>query len=165
MIRGMDEYEQNAGEWRTAAESTFSGAMELFRSNNFFVWFPAATLAHHALEQVLKSALIRVGYTIAKGRPQDGYAWGHELVKLAQLLASKRQDFPLEILKDLAVFDAFFDELRYPQASALARICPVLLAKSDPPRGPREGAFGARQRCVLARAKCYCGLGTAAPGG
>lgn len=107
---------QNASEWRLAAESTFSGAMELFRSKNTFVLFPAAILPHHALEQVLKSALIRAGYSIGKGRHEDGFAWGHELVILAQHLASKRRDFPLEIFKDLAVFDAFFDELRYPQA-------------------------------------------------
>jgi hypothetical protein len=87
----------------------------LFQSGNMFVWFPAAVLAHHTLETLLKSALIREGYTIAKGKPQDGCVWGHNLVELAQLLASKRQDFPCQLSKDLAVFDAFFNELRYPQ--------------------------------------------------
>jgi hypothetical protein len=85
---------------------------------HFFVWFPAAILARHALEQVLKSALLRAGYTIANGRPQDSYVWGHNLVKLAQILAAKREDSSLEILKDHpAVFDAFFCELRYSQAT------------------------------------------------
>jgi HEPN domain-containing protein len=111
----MDKYAQDAGEWRLAAESTFSGALMLFRSPNFFVWFPAAILAHHALEKLLKSALIREGYAIAKGeRPHC--VWGHDLVALARRLASKRPDFPLEVSRDLAVFDAFFDELRYPRA-------------------------------------------------
>jgi hypothetical protein len=92
----MDNCTQDAGEWRLAAECTFSGAVILFRSANPFVWFPAAILAHHALEQVLKSALIREGYAIARGKPQDGCVWGHSLVELAQLLASKRQDFPCQ---------------------------------------------------------------------
>lgn len=88
----------------------------LFRSSNFMLWFPAAILAHLALEQLLKSALLQAGCPIAQGKPQAGYAWGHKLVELAQLLASKRREFPSDILNGLAVFDAYFDELRYPQA-------------------------------------------------
>lgn len=116
MMWRMDKYAQDAMEWRMAAESTFSGALKLFRSKNFFVWFSAAILAHHALEKILKSALICAGYRIAKGKPEDGCVWGHDLVRLAELLAQSRSDFPMEMLPDLAIFDAFFEELRYPQA-------------------------------------------------
>ena len=57
------------------------------------------------------------GCPVTKGRPQEGCAWGHNLVALARLLASKRREFPADVLKDnLAVFDAYHDELRYPQA-------------------------------------------------
>ena len=90
--------------------------MMLFQSHNFFVWFPAAILAHHALEKLLKSALIQQGYTVGKGKREHGYVWGHNLRELARLLASRCSDFPEDTLDDLAVFDTFFDELRYPQA-------------------------------------------------
>jgi hypothetical protein len=114
--RCMDKLTQDPGEWRFAAECTSSGALTLFQSSNIFNWFPAAILAHHALEKLLKSALIREGCAITNGKPQEGCVWGHDLVKLAELLASKRQDFPRQLSEDLAVFDAFFDELRYPRS-------------------------------------------------
>ena len=94
----------------------FLGAIKLFQSKNYLVWFPAAVLGHLALEQLLKSAVIQAGCPVTKGRPQNGHAWGHSLLALAQLLRSKRRDFPADVLKDdLAVFDAYHDELRYPQ--------------------------------------------------
>ena len=109
-------YEQDSREWRMASECTFSGALELFRSRNPFVWFPAALLGHFALEQLLKSALLESGCRIEKFRNRAGNAWGHNLVELAEVLASKRPDFPIAVYPDLAVFDAFFEELRYPRA-------------------------------------------------
>jgi hypothetical protein len=113
----MDEYTKDPSEWRMSSECMFSGAMTLFQSKNFLEWFPAAILGHLALEQLLKSAAIQAGCPVTKGRPQEGRVWGHNLVALAQLLASKRRDFPADRLKeDLAVFDAYHDELRYPQA-------------------------------------------------
>lgn len=113
----MDEYTKDPSEWRMSSECMFSGATTLFQAKNYLQWFPAAVLGHLALEQLLKSAVIQAGCPVAKGRPQEGYAWGHNLVALAQLLASKRRDFPADMLKDdLAVFDAYHDELRYPQA-------------------------------------------------
>lgn len=91
--------------------------MKLFQSRDYLVWFPAAVLGHLALEQLLKSAAIQAGCPVTKGKPQEGYAWGHSLVDLAQLLASKRREFPADLLKDdLAIFDAYHGELRYPQA-------------------------------------------------
>jgi hypothetical protein len=115
----MDNIAHDAREWRLASECTFLGAMTLFRSKNFLVWFPAAVLGHLALEQLLKSALTQAGCPLRKGQTQAGYAWGHKLVELAQLLASKQRELPTDVLKDLAVFDAFFGELRYPQTVEL----------------------------------------------
>jgi HEPN domain-containing protein len=119
----IDKYTQDAQEWRMAAEHTFEAATLLFNLNNPYVWFSATLLGHHALEMLLKSALLREGCKIAKGD-----VWGHNLEKLAKLLASKRQDFSLKISFHpempllsrktyLARYDVFFDELRYPNAT------------------------------------------------
>jgi HEPN domain-containing protein len=124
----IDKYAQDAREWRMAAENTLQAAMLLFNLNNPFVWFSAAILGHHALEMLLKSALIREGCTVAPGKPEEGFVWGHDLQRLANLLASKRQDFSLKISPRweipllscptyLARYDVFFNELRYPNAS------------------------------------------------
>src|ERR1035437_5389214 len=57
----MDDYTKDPSEWRMSSECTFLGAMTLFQSKNFLVWFPAAGLGHLALEQLLKSAVIQAG--------------------------------------------------------------------------------------------------------
>lgn len=109
--------------WRRNAESTFDAATLLFNLNNPSVWFSAAILGHHALEMLLKSALLREGCKIAKGD-----VWGHALEVLASRLVSKRPEFSLKISPHpllrlipcktyLARYDAFFNELRYPSAS------------------------------------------------
>src|SRR5437762_12653986 len=98
------------------AEATFRAAKLLFEHPDLSFWFSASVLGHHALEMLLKSALIRVGCIVSRGKPEDGYVWGHDLEKLAPLLASKRQDFCTHVFSQLARFDAFFDELRYPKA-------------------------------------------------
>ena len=98
------------------------------RAKNPFVWLSATMLGHHALEMLLKSALIREGCLVAKGNPEDGFVWGHNLQKLAELLISKRPDFSPEVgphpeiillscATYLARYDAIFNELRYPGAS------------------------------------------------
>src|SRR5437867_2990678 len=110
----IDKYARDAEAWRTEAEATFDAATLLFR-HNFSFWFSASILGHHALEMLLKSALIRTGYTVANGKQEDGYVWGHDLGQLARLLASKRPGFSPH-LTHLARFDAF-QELRYPQTS------------------------------------------------
>jgi len=113
----MDDYTKDPCEWRMSSECMFLGAVKLFQSKDYLVWFPAAVLGHLALEQLLKSAAIQAGCPVTKGSPQEGHAWGHDLVALAQLLASIRREFPAGTLKDdLAVFNAYHDELRYPQA-------------------------------------------------
>jgi hypothetical protein len=104
----------------------FQSATLLFNLNDPCVWFPAALLGHHALEMLLKSALIREGCPLEKGKPEG--VWGHNLEKLATLLESKRQDFSLQIPPNpeiplissrtyLARYDVFFNELRYPTGS------------------------------------------------
>lgn len=111
-----------------AAERTFQAATLLFDLNIPLVWFSAALLGHHALEMLIKSALIREGCPVEKGKTEDGFVWGHDLGKLVKLLASKRQDFSLQISSHpeipllscttyLARYDTFFNELRYPNAS------------------------------------------------
>lgn len=102
--------------------------------------FPAATLEHLALEGLLKTALIREGFTIFDPTKlkqlssgtlrKDQCAWGHTLVALARLLAGKRTEFelqkplrgvfppheyPVTIEGGLEIFDPYFSELRYPQ--------------------------------------------------
>lgn len=112
-----------------AAERTFEAAVLLFNVSNPFLWFSAAMLGHHALEMLLKSALIRAGCSVREGgRPEDGFVWGHDLEKLATLLHSARPDFSgnipphpevelISVSTYFARYNAIFNELRYPQAS------------------------------------------------
>jgi HEPN domain-containing protein len=128
-MASIDKYTQDAREWRMAAERTFEAGTLLFNHlNNPFLYFSAALLGHHALEMLLKSALIREGYPLEKGKTEEGCVWGHDLEKLAALLASKRPDFSLQIPLRLEIpllscktylgrYNAFFNELRYPGAS------------------------------------------------
>lgn len=124
----VDKFARDAETWRCHAEDSFSAARRLFNINDPSLWFSAALLAHHALEMLLKAALIREGFTVAKGKPQDGFVWGHSTEELAQLLNTKRPDFSLNIRHRrripliscptyLARYDAIFNELRYPSAS------------------------------------------------
>ncbi len=68
-----NKHTQDAEAWRRNAESTFDAATLLFSLNNPSVWFSAAMLGHHALEMLLKSALLREGCKIAKDD-----VWGHD---------------------------------------------------------------------------------------
>jgi hypothetical protein len=125
----IDQYTKDAREWRKYAEYAYDGAILLFDSPNPFVWFSAAMLGHHALEMLLKSALICAGCPIVeKGKPEDGSVWGHDLEKLAALLASKRPHFSLQIRTRWGIpllscktylgrYNAFFEELRYPRTA------------------------------------------------
>ncbi len=129
--RKIDEFAANAAEWVNAAMGAFEAAKLLFYIENPRLWFSAAILGHHALEMLLKAALIQEGFTVAKGKPWDGFVWGHKTEELAQLLHTKRPEFSINIpdkwdfLFDcptyLARYDAFFDELRYP-TSPLQRV-------------------------------------------
>src|SRR5580704_6568324 len=69
-----------------------------------FLFFPAATLGHHALEMYLKSAMIASGMTVFNQRElksldagvnlaEADCAWGHNLVKLAETLAQRNAVF------------------------------------------------------------------------
>jgi len=113
----IDEYTRDGRQWRLAAERTFQAATLLPPFSDT-----------HALEMLLKSALIREGCPVEKGKPEDGFVWGHDLEKLVKLLTSKRRDFSLQIPVNpemplissqtyLARDDVFFDELRYPTSS------------------------------------------------
>jgi hypothetical protein len=138
----LDKYAKDAETWLIYARINYDGARVLFAHENALtLCFPAATLGHHALEALIKTALIRAGMTIfdpAKLKRLDPVtiltetdcAWGHKLLVLGKLLTSKRPDFdlgkhlslaafpretPMDIGTGLAVFDPFFWELRYPQ--------------------------------------------------
>lgn len=86
----------------------------MFRSGNFFLWFPAAILGHQALEMYLKAALIVRGRSIS---PND--VWGHDLTLLAKQLFGNRV-MPQQLKKHLRIFTDYFNELRYP--SNLVRV-------------------------------------------
>jgi len=138
----LDSYARDANTWLIYAQINYDGARELFtHKRGITLCFPAATLGHHALEALLKTALIRAGMTVfdpAKLQRLDpavtlkdaDCAWGHQLVALGKLLASKRPDFdltkyldfvafprdtPMKVKTGLPGFDPFFWELRYPQ--------------------------------------------------
>lgn len=108
-----DEFARNGLVWRQHAAITYSAATHLFKSGPPIHLFPAGVLGHHALEQVLKSALIEAGYTIADEQRED-CAWGHNLVALGLKLADRKPWFPIEDLRvKLSIFDSYFF-LRYP---------------------------------------------------
>jgi hypothetical protein len=138
----LDKYARDYREWRNAAAINYAASKALFETEDPFMFFPAATLGHHAsLEMYLKSALIVHRMTIFNpkdpprldpsiGLKRHECAWGHDLVKLAQRLAERNRDFdvttvldfprlaikvPLTIEKGLEIFGPFFTELRYPQ--------------------------------------------------
>lgn len=139
----LDKYARDARAWRDAARFNYTSARTLFTSeNNIVTCIPAATLAHHALEMFLKAVLIVEGMTVFNpkdlnkldrtvGLAKRDCVWGHQLVRHAKLLASKRQDFdltdtskipfyfphkgPMTLETGFALFDPFFFELRYPQ--------------------------------------------------
>jgi hypothetical protein len=137
----LDKFARDPKPRRIHAQFNLDAARILFtHPGAITLCFPAATLAHLSLEGLLKTALIREGFTIfdpAKLRQlshpaltRDQCAWGHNLVSLATLLTSKRPDFdvqtplsglfppyeyPLTIERGLEIFDPYFSELRYPQ--------------------------------------------------
>jgi hypothetical protein len=137
----LDKFARDPKPWRIYAQFNLDAARVLFtHSGAITLCFPAATLGHLALEGLIKTALVHEGFTIfdpAKLRhlshpalTKDQCAWGHNLVALAKLLASRRPDFdmqrpvrglfppyecPLTIERGLEIFDPYFSELRYPQ--------------------------------------------------
>jgi len=141
-IPQLDKYAKDARAWSDWSRINYTASLELFKSDNLVLWFPAAVLGHHALEMYLKTALICEGMTrfdpklIPKLDPTIGLtkadcAWGHELVKLAEQLSYKRDDFdlatPLNLppfpipdmpnsLRDgFDFFEPFSSELPYPK--------------------------------------------------
>jgi len=138
----LDKYARDFRAWTDFAKVAYKGSVHLFGSGNLFLVFPAATLAHYALEMYLKAALIAEGATVFDPRKLEyldasveleakDCAWDHNLVRLARQLAKKRPDFdlkatlttflpwiqakPLTLEQGFAIFDPFFSELRYPQ--------------------------------------------------
>ncbi|HTQ96280.1 MAG TPA: hypothetical protein VMH89_05715 [Candidatus Acidoferrum sp.] len=136
----LDRYARDARSWRDWGKINYTAAKYLFASGNPFLYFPAATLGHHALETYLKALLIFEGMTVfnpeavhkldpAMGIKSTDCVWNHDLVFLAKAVAAKRADFnlnaeidafclllkmPMKVLKAFELFDPFFSELRYP---------------------------------------------------
>jgi hypothetical protein len=123
----LDMYAKDAREWRNDAEGAFLAATLLFACTDPRVWFSASLVSHHAIEMMLKSALIRVGFVVTQERAELNHVWGHSLIKLADKLAERVPKFRAvleqkpsggtETNRDyLATFDAYFSEFRYPKA-------------------------------------------------
>jgi len=102
----LGKYAKDAAAWRHWAKIYYTASVTLFDSGNLFLWIPAATLGHHALERYLKAALIcegmvafdpgRLGVNASPGFTKADCAWGHGLVALAGQLSAKRKDFDLD---------------------------------------------------------------------
>src|ERR1039458_1898349 len=97
----LDKFACDPKPWRIHAQFNLDAARVLFTHEGAItLCFPAATLGHLALEGLLKTALIREGFTIfdpAKLKQlstpvltKDQCAWGHNLVALAKLLADRK---------------------------------------------------------------------------
>jgi hypothetical protein len=137
----IDKYAADAFTWTLQATFAHNGARMLFNSEGVTMVFPAAILAHAAIEMYLKAALIGTGCTVfnpanlKKLDPRTApkrkdCAWDHGLVKLGKQFAKRQPNFDLNkeilpcfppshmrpvTLKDaLEMFDPFFYELRYP---------------------------------------------------
>ena len=137
----LDKYAKDGRSWQLNAEMNFAAAQILFRHElKIMMCFPAATLGHHAIEAYLKSALIHAGSSIfdpsklgqlssSQKLDKSECAWGHDLVKLGEMLYSKQPAFdldavivpyylpygmPITVRRGLEIFDPFFWELRYP---------------------------------------------------
>ena len=138
----LDRYARDAGAWRDYATVNYLASKTLFATGNPFLYLPAVTLGHHALEMYLKAALICEGMTVfdpdkvnsldpALGLTESDCVWGHVLANLARRLAAKRSDpdlstpldvggrfalqMPMSLQAAFELFDPFFSELRYPQ--------------------------------------------------
>jgi hypothetical protein len=137
----LDKYARDAPAWASWATINYQASMVLFQTGGPYHFFPAATLAHHALEMYLKAALINGGMTVFDPKKvkrlnqgisltEADCAWGHELSGLAKQLAVRNPDFdlsfeidspmltlimPIPLLAALEHFDPYFSELRYPQ--------------------------------------------------
>ena len=138
----LDRFACDPDAWFASARFTHAASQTLFNDGNIVVVFAAATLGHHCLEMFLKTALICEGMTACNpahakvfGITRDDCAWGHDLLELARLLTKYRPDFdlatkidvrgywphktPMTIGDGLALFQPFFDELRYPHEKEL----------------------------------------------
>jgi HEPN domain-containing protein len=106
-----DRYRNEPTAWLQLADNSFQAAELLHKEGHALLWYPAALLGHHALEMLLKAALIR-----QRARIERDDAWGHDLVELGKLLDTRR---PLgsanEFWETLKIFYDYFKELRYPQ--------------------------------------------------
>jgi hypothetical protein len=141
----LDKYARSAGALVRGANTNYIASRQLFADGLACgvpdLYFPAAILGHHALEMYLKAALICEGMTIFDpsrvyrldarvGLIKAECAWGHDLVDLAKLLATRRSDFdlsaeidvpclmlemPMKVLAAFGLWDPFFVELRYPK--------------------------------------------------
>jgi hypothetical protein len=140
MMLNLDKYARVARAWRDWEKINCVASQHLFFSGNPFLYFPAATLGHHALEMYLKAALICEGMTVfdanivgklhsSVGLKASDCVWGHNLAALATQLATRRTDFdlsdelnipcvalkmPMKLLTAFELFDPFFSEIRYP---------------------------------------------------
>lgn len=114
MPKEVDNSPRDDKAWLEWADQTCAGARRLWYDSDTNLWFPAAVLAHQALEMYLKAALIRKGHRVEKGD-----VWGHDLIELSGKLSSEvtasEADFDsVELCDGLGLFTSYFNELRYP---------------------------------------------------
>jgi len=136
-----DKYARDPDTWITYGEILYRAARALFElgTSDPSLLIPAATLAHAAVEVVMKGVLIGEG--MVSFRPDDvkrlpsgvvikkeDCIWGHSLLELAGELErrtafdlSEEMEFhnvrfpkPFSVRQALEFFEPFFDELRYP---------------------------------------------------
>lgn len=103
-----DKYMNDPDTWCAHGEVFGKAAAALFSERNPFFCFPAALVGHQALEMLLKAALLRRGLKI-------GEIWGHDLVELANRLASNGAHLHDEVIDVAKTFNTYFEELRYPR--------------------------------------------------
>jgi hypothetical protein len=109
----LNKYANDSSRWCEAAIHDHIAARILFTADNPLAWFTAGTIAHHALEMYLKSALIVAGLTIAEPKycpTGSRCAWGHKLPDLAARLAKEVPAFNLGTQLDFSQWSLFFDQ-------------------------------------------------------
>ena len=110
----LDKYAKDAHAWWFSARIDYTASRRLFETEDLMMVFPAAVLGHIAIEKYLKAALICTGAMVCNPSRYKAFiasgtlnrcdcAWGHDLLKLAAMLAERRGDFDLS----LVLFDQY----------------------------------------------------------
>ncbi len=77
----LDRYAQDYALWRDSASINYTAAKTLFETGDPFLFFPAATLGHHALEMYLKAGLVANGMTVFNPKELNKLDVGVNLAK------------------------------------------------------------------------------------